>query len=76
MGEAPELDWVTLAMQADQIMTDQHGLLQQQAQIIAEVTALHQRMHYSDKHTAWDYCEHDNAPWPCETMRIVERVAL
>lgn len=41
-----------------------------------EISALHQRMHYEDKHTAWDYCEHDNAPWPCETMRIIERVAL
>lgn len=41
-----------------------------------EISALHQRMHYEDNYAAWDYCAHDNAPWPCETMRIVERVAL
>lgn len=41
-----------------------------------EISALHQRMHYEDNYAAWDYCSHCEGVWPCETMRIVERVAL
>lgn len=48
--------------------------LGRQAAIIDEIRELHQRMYYEDQYAAWDYCEHCNVVWPCETMRIVERV--
>ena len=40
------------------------------------VTKLHQRMHDGPAPDAWEYCGHCKVTWPCETMRIVERVAL
>ena len=41
-----------------------------------EITALHQHMYDGEASDAWEYCEHCKTTWPCETMRIVERVAL
>lgn len=43
---------------------------------LAEVTKLHKHMHDGPAPDAWEYCEHCKTTWPCETMRIVERVAL
>lgn len=40
------------------------------------VTNLHQHMHDGPAPDAWEYCGHCGVTWPCETMRIVERVAL
>lgn len=51
--------------------------LDRQTAIIDEIRELHQHMYYSDSYfAAWEYCEHCNVVWPCDTMRIVERVPL
>lgn len=47
-----------------------------QERIVAEITALHEHMYDGDAPGAWEYCSHCGGTWPCETMRIVERVAL
>lgn len=65
VGEAPELTMPRVTR-----------LVDQQARIIAEVTALHEHMYDGPAVDAWEYCGHCATTWPCETMRIFERVAL
>lgn len=48
------------------------------AQVLAlkDVQDLHEHMYDGPAPDAWEYCGHCKVTWPCETMRIVERVAL
>lgn len=65
VGEAPQ---VTMPQVVDEIT--------RQVRIVTEVTALHEHMYDGLALDAWEYCGHCKTTWPCETMRIVERVAL
>ena len=63
-----DTDHLTIATASQQI--------DRQAEIIAEIGKLHQRMYDDGRFDDWGYCDHCNTAWPCETMRIVEAVPL
>lgn len=68
IGEAPE---VTMPQVVDAIT--------RQVQVLGEIRALHRRV-VTDAYSAYCWECRDvtgrRVLWPCETMRIVERVAL